>query len=62
MIYGLQVKFLKAEKKTTVIPIPKPGKDSKNLSNYCPISLTSCLYKTMERMINTRLAWFLEKK
>ena len=48
-------------KEATVIPIPKPGKDQKNPSNYRPISLTSCLCKTMERMINTRLVWFLEK-
>ena len=48
-------------KEATVIPIPKPGKDSKNLSNYRPISLTSCLCKTMERIINTRLVWFREK-
>ena len=48
-------------KESTVIRIPKPGKDSKNQSNYRPISLTSCLCKTMERMINTRLVWFLEK-
>ena len=45
-------------KEATVISILKPGK---NLSNYHPISLTSCLSKTMERMINTRLVWFLEK-
>ena len=48
-------------KEATVIPIPKPGKDSKNPSNYHPISLTSCLCKTIERMINTILVWFLEK-
>ena len=48
-------------KEATVIPISKPGKDPKNPSNYCPISLTRCLCKTMERMINTRLVWFLEK-
>ena len=46
-------------KEATVIPIPKPDKDSKNPSNY-PISLTSCLCKTMERMINTTLTWFLD--
>ena len=48
-------------KEATVIPIPKPGKDLKNPSNYRPISLMSCLCKTMQKMINTRLVWFLEK-
>ena len=48
-------------KEANVIPIPKPGKDSKNPSNYRPMSLTSYLCKTMEKMINTRLVWFLEK-
>ena len=43
-----------------VIPIPKPGKDHSNPSNYRPISLTSCVCKTPERMINDRLVWFLE--
>ena len=45
----------------TIIPIPKPGKDASNPTNYRPISLTSCLCKTMERLINARLVWFLEK-
>ena len=44
-----------------IIPIPKPGKDTTNPTNYRPISLTSCLCKTMERLINARLVWFLEK-
>ena len=51
----------KCWKEAIVIHIPKPGKDLKNPSNYRPISLTSCLCKTMERMVNTRLVWFLEK-
>ena len=43
-----------------VIPIPKPGKDNTEPINYRPIALTSCICKTMERIINKRLVWFLE--
>ena len=46
----------------TVIPIPKPGKDHSDPNNYRPISLTSCVCKTLERMINDRLIWYLEHK
>ena len=42
------------------IPIPKPGKNSLYQSNYRLIALTSCLCKTMERMVNKRLVWFIE--
>jgi ribonuclease HI len=48
-------------RKATVIPIVKPGKDGSDPSSYRPIALTSCICKTMERMINNRLVWFLEK-
>ena len=44
----------------TIIPIPKPGKDHTESTNYRPIALTSCLCKTLERMINARLVWYLE--
>ena len=43
-----------------MIPIPKPGKDPTNPTNYRPIALTSCICKTMERMINRGLVWYLE--
>ena len=48
-------------KEAIVIPISKPDKDSTNPANYRPIALTSCICKTMERMVNDRLVWFLEK-
>ena len=44
----------------TIIPVPKPGKDHSNPSNYRPISLTSCLCKTLEKMINGRLVEYME--
>ena len=44
----------------TIIPIPKPGKDHAEPTNYRPIALTSCLCKTLERMTNKRLVWYLE--
>ena len=44
----------------TVIPILKSGKDDSNPSSYRPIAMTSCLAKTMERMVNNRLTWYLE--
>ena len=47
-------------KEAIIIPIPKPGKDNADPTNYRPISLTSCVCKTMERMINSRLVWYLE--
>ena len=47
-------------REATIIPIPKPGKDHTNPTNYRPIALTSCICKTFERMINNRLVWYLE--
>ena len=44
----------------TIIPISKPGKDHAEPKNYRPIALTICLCKTLERMINKRLVWYLE--
>ena len=51
----------KSWKEATIIPIPKPGKDNTNPNNYRPIALTSCICKTLERMFNERLVWYLEK-
>ena len=43
-----------------VIPIPKPNKDHTDPLSYRPITLTSCLCKVLEYMINTCFIWYLE--
>ena len=52
--------FPESWRNATVIPLAKPGKDASDAKNYRPIALTSCLCKTMERMVNDRLTWHLE--
>ena len=44
-----------------ILPFPKPGKDTSYPDNYWPISLTSCLCKLLEKMINSRLNWVLQQ-
>lgn len=44
-----------------VIPILKPGKDPQDTLAYRPIALTSCVKKTFERILKTRLEWWIEK-
>ena len=53
--------FPKVWKHAIVIPVAKPGKDPSNPNNYRPISLTSCLCKLLEKMVNYRLNWCLRK-
>ena len=43
------------------MPIPKPGKDTTDPTNYRPIALTSYVCKVMERTANNRLVWYLER-
>ena len=52
--------FPKSWREALIISIPKPGKDHFNPLNYRPIALTSCICKTVERMVNERLVWHLE--
>ncbi|GFV36618.1 probable RNA-directed DNA polymerase from transposon BS [Trichonephila clavipes] len=47
-------------KKAIVVPIPKKNKPLDDLNSYRPISLTIILSKVMERMITSRLDWYLE--
>ena len=44
-----------------VVPILKQGKDGTDPLHYRPIALTSCVCKLMEKVVNQRLVWFLEK-
>ena len=53
--------FPAAWQQAMVIPILKPGKSGLDPLHYRPISLTSSLGKLMEKMVNVRLSWFLER-
>ena len=44
-----------------VIPLPKEGKNHDYANSYRPIALTSCICKTVERMVNERLIFHLDK-
>ena len=46
----------------TIIPLLKKGKPPSALSSYRPVSLTSCLVKTLERVIAERLYFYVESK
>ena len=47
-------------KTSSIIPIHKPGKPRDNPSSFRPISLTSCVSKLFERIILSRVLFFLE--
>jgi potassium voltage-gated channel Eag-related subfamily H protein 8 len=59
-IYSEQT-FPKSWTTAIVIPIAKQGKDPHNPLNCRPISLTNCLCKIMEKMVNCRLMWVKER-
>ena len=48
-------------KAAIIIPIPKPNKAHSEINGYRPISLISCMSKVMEKIIATRLMWFISK-
>jgi len=45
----------------TIVPLLKPTKRASLPESYRPISLTSTICKVMEKMVTSRLQWFLEK-
>ena len=52
--------FLNVWNTGIILPFLKPGKNPQDPKSYRPIALTSCLCKLLERMINSRLMWYLE--
>jgi len=48
-----------AYKNSLIIPIIKPNTDKTNLNSYRPISINSCLSKTLDKIIAKRLWWFV---
>ena len=45
-----------------VIPLRKPGKEPEKLTSYRPITMLPCLGKIMERIIQRRLEYIVEKQ
>ena len=60
--YWVSGTFPECWRRALLLPMPKPGKDLFDPNNYRPIALTSCICKTVERMVNERLIWVLEKR
>ena len=58
LIQGIYPQFWKT---ALVLPIPKPNKNSTEINGYRPISLLSCVSKTLEKIIANRLMWYVEK-
>ena len=50
--------FYRYGQKQFMIPILKKGKVPKKANSYRPVSLTSCVVKTMERIVNESLKWY----
>ena len=53
-------KLPKAWKIATINPVLKKGKNAGIPKSYRPISLTSCIGKLCEKILNSRLYWWLE--
>ncbi len=49
-------------KEATILPLKKAGKPPGASSSYRPVSLTSCVVKTMERMVHNRLYNLVETR
>ena len=59
--FWLTQNFSISWKTAIIIPVPRPGKVHSYPGSYRPIALTGCLSKTMVRMVNSCLTWYLER-
>ena len=48
-------------RKAIIVPILKKGKPRDSPGSYRPVSLLSCLGKVVERLVQSRLYWYLEQ-
>ncbi|KAM7304738.1 uncharacterized protein ISCGN_014638 [Ixodes scapularis] len=48
-------------KEAMVVPLLKAGKPPGKAESYRPVSLTSCISKLFERMVQARICWYLEE-
>ena len=53
--------FPETWRESLLIPILKPGKPAHSPNSYRPIALTSCICKVLEKIINNRLTYTIEK-
>lgn len=49
-------------KASWTLPVLKPGKYTSQFASLLPMSLISCAAKLLERLIQRRVAWFLERQ
>ena len=54
--------FPEGWRESLLIPILKPGKPAHSTNSYRPIALTSCICKVLEKIINNRLMYTIEKR
>ena len=47
---------------SVIVSIHKKGKDSRKANSYRPISSISCMCKLLEKVVNIRSMWYLEKE
>ena len=57
----LQNLFPEKWRNDIIVPILKSGKDPSKAVSYRPISLTSCLCKLLEKMVNHRLSFYMKE-